>query len=202
MEERCPPLWLHRRADICRKEFDNPWRHARSAERLCKLPREAAATAAWLKSEDKPRSLLQPTEACRLRGRQAPARRESAPASRCRCARAASFPDLRERRHCALERVASVPSKIGRIRSTARRPSLWSARRALAEHDSYCSRRSQARARRERPKRCQHFFWKIRRAFHKRQESHCGGNAPAQKVRAACLRHREKQQSDPVRKCS
>src|SRR5712675_683005 len=116
MEERCPPLWLHRRANICRKEFDNPWRRARSAEQLCKPPREAEATAALLRSEDKPRLLRQPTEACRLRWRQAPARRESAPASRCQDARAASFPDLPELRRCALKRAGSALSKIKRTR--------------------------------------------------------------------------------------
>src|SRR6267142_403311 len=117
MEERCLPLWLHRRADTCRTKSGNPWRRAPSAERLCKLPHEAAAAAAWRKWEDKPRLPRQPVEASRLRWQQAPARQEFALASRCRDARAASFLDLQERRRCASERAASALSKIKRIRS-------------------------------------------------------------------------------------
>src|SRR6266404_9382758 len=97
----CPPLYLHRRAGICRKVSGNPWRHEPFGERPCTLARAAAAEPVLTTSESRLRERRRRSEACPLLSRREPGRRESALSSRCRGARAEWFRDWRAPRHCA-----------------------------------------------------------------------------------------------------
>src|SRR6266446_798346 len=97
----CPRLYLHRRADICRKVSGNPWRHEPFGERPCTLARAAAAEPVLTTSESRLRERRRRSEACPLLSRREPERRESAPSSRCQGARAGGFRVWQAPRHCA-----------------------------------------------------------------------------------------------------